>query len=280
MSAPPHADPGWGVFETMLVLAGRVVELDAHLARLSASVTTLYGGDLPSEARIFAVDRAAAIERGKLRLSFVPPRGDAAALPRGGAGPAAKSDAPALHAQAEEIAAAAIFPGPERGVTLRPTPVDGGLGEHKWVDRRLLDQAAATMGPAELPLLVDFDGSVLEASRASVFAIVGDRVLTPPTDGRILPSIARAQAIEAAVAAGVEVREERLTLADLEAAEVFLTGSVRGVEPVRAIDGAGLAPPGEVSARIAAGLRSRWLEPAAEPVAAGAAARRGGPPAR
>jgi branched-subunit amino acid aminotransferase/4-amino-4-deoxychorismate lyase len=121
---------------------------------------------------------------------------------------------------------------------------------------------------------------VLEASRASAFAIVGERVVTPPTDGRILPSIARAQAIEAALAAGIEVHEERLALGDLRAAEVFLTGSVRGVEPVKAIDGTALAPPGEISARIAAGLRSRWREPAAEPVAAGASERLGDPPGR
>src|SRR5882724_3806676 len=31
VSAAPHADPGKGVFETMLVIDGQPVELDAHL---------------------------------------------------------------------------------------------------------------------------------------------------------------------------------------------------------------------------------------------------------
>ena len=105
---------------------------------------------------------------------------------------------PELSVAIEEVEPAAVFPGPERSVGLRSTTVDGGLGEHKWADRRLLDRVAAKLPRGELPLLLDGDGSVLEASRASVFAILGERLLTPPTDGRILPSIARAQAIETA----------------------------------------------------------------------------------
>ncbi|HVY78152.1 MAG TPA: aminotransferase class IV [Solirubrobacterales bacterium] len=272
MSAPPHADPAWGVFETMLVLAGRAVELDAHVERLRASVAALYDSELPEGTRTLAVKRAAGIEHGKLRLTYAPPRS--------GAAPAAASARPELRLDAEEVEATAVFPGPERGVSLSPVTVAGGLGEHKWADRRLLERAASAAAPGELPLLLDADGSVLEASRASVFAIVGGRVVTPPTDGRILPSLARRQAIEVALEAGIEVGEGRLTLADLHRAEVFLTGSVRGVEPARAIAGAALAPVGELSARIAAGLRSRWLGPAAEPVAAAAGGRRDDPPGR
>jgi para-aminobenzoate synthetase/4-amino-4-deoxychorismate lyase len=262
MSALPHADPGRGVFETMLVIAGRAVELDAHLGRLSASIEALYGRAVPRQARAMVLDRAAGIEHGKLRLTVVPAPG-----------------APHLQVDAEEVDADAVFPGPERAASLRSAVVAGGLGEHKWVDRDLLDRIAAA-SPGELPLLVDADGSVLEASRASVFAVAGGRLLTPPTDGRILPSIARQQVIEVASGAGIETVEERLTLADLGGREVFLTGSVRGVEPARALDGAELALPGELSGRIAAGLRRRWRVPVAEPVAAGAGGQPGGPPGR
>jgi para-aminobenzoate synthetase / 4-amino-4-deoxychorismate lyase len=270
MSALPHADPGRGVFETMLVIAGRAIELDAHLGRLSASVETLYGRPLPTPARGLVVDRAGNIEHGKLRLTVVP-------------APAVSEDVAAatlrLAVDAEEVEAAAVFPGPKRAASLRSAAVAGGLGEHKWADRDLLDRLAATP-PGELPLLLDADGTVLEASRASVFVVAGGLLLTPPTDGRILPSIARQQVIEVAGAAGVETSEERLALADLHEHEVFLTGSVRGVEPVRALDGAELAPPGELSGRIAADLRRRWRVPAAAPVAAVAGGQPGGRPGR
>lgn len=241
----------------MLVIAGRAVELDAHIGRLSASVETLHGSDLPEQARSLVIDRARGIERGKLRLTFIP-------APR----------APRLRVDAEEVEAGTVFPGPERAAALRSTIVAGGLGEHKWADRDLLDRTTEA-SPGELPLLLDADGTVLEASRASVFVIQEGRLMTPPTDGRILPSIARQQAIEVASAEGIETSEERLTLADLVAAEVFLTGSVRGVEPARSLDGAQLAPSGEISERLAAGLRRRWRVPAGKPAAAVAA----GPPA-
>jgi len=261
MPALPHADPGRGVFETMLFIAGRAVELDAHIERLSTSVEALYDRALPRQARAMVRERAAGVEHGKLRLTVVP----IADL--------------ALEVAAAEVDIGVVFPGANRGATLRSTVVTGGLGEHKWADRDLLDRAAAS-APGELPLLLDADGAVLEASRASVFVVAGERLLTPPTDGRILPSIARQQVIEVASAAGIETSEERLTLADLQGREVFLTGSVRGVEPAVGLDGSELLPPGELSGRIAAGLRHRWRVPAAEPVAAVAGELRGDPPGR
>jgi para-aminobenzoate synthetase/4-amino-4-deoxychorismate lyase len=277
MSALPHADPGKGVFETMLVIAGRAVELDAHIGRLGTSVEALYGHLLPEQARISMLERAAGIEHGKLRLTVVPAESGLAG--RGVEGPPRAMVDPTLEIEAGEIDVDAVFPGADRGAALRSTVVAGGLGEHKWADRRLLDRIAAA-APGELPLLLDTDGTVLEASRASVFAVDGGRLLTPPTDGRILPSIARQQVIEVVRAMGIETDEERLTLADLLSSEVFLTGSVRGVEPARALDGAELAPPSELSGRIAAGLRRRWRVPEAEPVAAVAGGRPGGRPGR
>jgi para-aminobenzoate synthetase/4-amino-4-deoxychorismate lyase len=288
MSALPHADPGRGVFETMLVIAGRAVELDAHIERLSTSVEALYGSTLPRQARTMVLDRAAEIEHGKLRLTAAPPGGDLASRPPfsapetvcGGVGepPEASGDL-ALGVAAEEVDVEAVFPAVERGAALRSTVVAGGLGEHKWVDRDLLDRLAAAAAGG-LPLLLDADGTVLEASRASVFVVREERLLTPPTDGRILPSIARRQVIEVASAAGIETGEEQLTLADLRGREVFLTGSVRGVEPATRLDGSELLPPGKLSERIAAGLRRRWRVPAAEPVAAVAGGRPGGRPGR
>jgi para-aminobenzoate synthetase/4-amino-4-deoxychorismate lyase len=275
MSALPHADPGRGVFETMLVIAGRAVELDAHIERLGTSVEALYGAAVPGNARTMVLECAAGIEHGKLRHTVVPTPNRT--LTQGGEEPPEAIGALTLTVEAEEVDVEAVFPGTDRSAALRSTVIAGGLGEHKWADRDLLDRAAA-LAPDELPLLLDPDGTVLEASRASVFVIHGERLLTPPTDGRILPSIARRQAIEVAGAAGIETREERLTLADLRGRELFLTGSVRGVEPARALDGVELAPPGELSGRVAAGLRHRWRVPAAAPAAAVAGGQPNGPP--
>jgi len=101
---------------------------------------------------------------------------------------------------------------------------------------------------------------VLEASRANVFAVRGETLVTPPADGRLLPGIARRRVMEAADASGLLPHETELTIDDLIAAdEVLLAGSVRGVEPVRSIDGVELGQPSSASARVAAELRRGWM---------------------
>jgi para-aminobenzoate synthetase/4-amino-4-deoxychorismate lyase len=173
----------------------------------------------------------------------------------------------------EDVDPADLCPTRERAVKLRSLRRDGGLGSHKWVDRQGLAEA-----PGEpVPLLFDRDDEVLEAGRGNVFAAREGALRTPPADGRILPGIARAAAIEVARAEGIEVREERLTREDLLAAEeVFLTGSVRGVEPARSLDGAPLPGGDELRRRIGEGLLSRWRALSRRR----AGAPRPGPPAR
>jgi branched-subunit amino acid aminotransferase/4-amino-4-deoxychorismate lyase len=243
MALAPHVDPKAGVFETMLVAGGHPVELDAHLARLAASLETLFGEEIPSGTGESVRERADGIELGRLRLTVAP-------------GSDGKLMAEAV---AAEVDPALIFPARERAVGLRSLVVEGGLGAHKWADRALLEREEVKE-PGAVPLLLDRDETVLEASRGHVFVARDGGLATPPTDDRILPGIARGRAIEVAGEEGIDVREVELRLDDLlQADEVFLTGSVRGVEPVRSMDEAELSPAGELSERIAARLRRRWL---------------------
>ena len=203
----PRPDPALGVFETIAVIGGVAVELEAHLARLAASAGALYGhplsGDVADRAR-----RAAAQANGPCRLRIV-------ALADGGV-------------------AVALAPLPVRGpLRLEPVTVPGGLGAHKWLDRRLLDGLTAAVAPA-IPLLVDLDGALLEAAWANLLLVTADGALvTPPLDGRILPGVTRARTLERARALDLAVRERPCTLADLgAAAEVLLTSSLAGAAPV------------------------------------------------
>jgi para-aminobenzoate synthetase/4-amino-4-deoxychorismate lyase len=235
----PLPDPAAGVFETTLVVDGRPLSLDAHFARLEASLDELYGDPLPPSARDLITDAAAGIELGRSRLTVLP-GGEASA-------------------RAVPVDAALVFPAFEAGVELAPVLVPGGIGAHKWADRRLLERAETELAPA-VPLVVDTDGEPLEGSRGSLFLVSGGIVITPPADGRLLPGITRAQAIEVARALGLEVRERSVDAAELAAAdEVFLTGAVRGVEPVRRCAGVGEWDSGELTARVAAELRREWL---------------------
>jgi para-aminobenzoate synthetase/4-amino-4-deoxychorismate lyase len=249
----------------MLVIDGRPVELGAHLHRLSSSLATVFGAEPPLRARKEILAGARRVRHGKLRITVVPT----------GEGRTRISIATA------EVERPLVFPSAEHAVALRSFAVEGGLGAHKWADRGLREDAAAT-SPAELPLLLDRNGTVLETSRGSVFSVKDERLLTPPADGRILPGIARDQVLELARADGIQAREERLTLGDLRRGEeAFLAGSVRGVEPVRSVDGIEISPGGALSERIAAALRRRWLRvPEAGHAATVAIGRRGDRPAR
>ena len=64
-------------------------------------------------------------------------------------------------------------------------------------------------------LLVDIDGSLLETERANVFAVSGTVVSTPAANGRILPGSTRSSSCAAAAAIGLEVSVGPLALCDL-----------------------------------------------------------------
>ena len=259
MKHAPEPDPARGVFSTMLVVDGRPVELDPHLAQLRASVHALYGIELPAAAAELVLEEAHSFELARVRLACH----------------VAADGAPRLEAVTRAVAREIVLP--DEGLDLRATTVDRWYGAHKWVDRRLLDQLEAAAGPASA-LLVERDGRVLETTRANVFALGRDGVLrTPPADGSILPGVTRAATIELARELGATVHEQPLTCAQLCAArEVFATGSIRGVESVRSVDGAlvGEGARGELADALAEALRGRWLAPEAvsgRPVRAGRA---------
>jgi para-aminobenzoate synthetase/4-amino-4-deoxychorismate lyase len=239
----PRPDPRHGVFETLLVLDGRPVELDAHLARLETSVRALYGLEAPDGLRALVLRESLAGALGRLRVTVAPTR-------EGGLG---------AHAIGMAVDPGDVFPTGARAASLATTGTEAGLGEHKWADRALFERAEAVGPPGVVPLLLAADGAVLETSRANVFAVVDGELLTPPLDGRILPGVTRRRLIEIATGRGIEVREERLELQLLLGAdEVLLTGSVRGVEPVAAIDGSELTRSDRLTRLLADALRLRW----------------------
>jgi para-aminobenzoate synthetase/4-amino-4-deoxychorismate lyase len=257
MTALAQTDVAQGLFETLLVADGQAVELEAHLARLGASCELLLGKPLPERTPDLVRETAGGVRLGRLRLTVT-----------------AGAHGPQAQARAAEVDPAIVFPSPKSGAAeLRTLRLAGGLGAHKWVDRAALESIRE---PA-VALLLDGDGTVLEASRANVFAVRDGGLLTPPTDGRILPGIVRQAVIEVAAEEGIGLRQERLDLDDLPTAEeVFLTGSVRGLQRAGSLDGAPLPAAGELSRRLAAGLRRRWRVDL--PAAAGAPAPEASPP--
>jgi para-aminobenzoate synthetase/4-amino-4-deoxychorismate lyase len=192
----------------VLVEHGRPVGLERHLARLAASLEQLYSAALPTTVAAGAQAAAAehaSLERSRMRV-LADPDGSVRISVSAAGGIA--HDSP---------------------VGLVPFALPGGLGAHKWRDRRLLG-ALAQVADGAVPVLVDTDGQVLEAAYANIWLVEGPELITPPADGRILPGTTRAALLEAEPSA----REEAFDLARLEqAGAVFLTSSISGRHPAR-----------------------------------------------
>jgi para-aminobenzoate synthetase/4-amino-4-deoxychorismate lyase len=170
-----------GVFETLLIVNGLPIELEPHLARLSSSVQEFFGSELPADTRELVLERAASLALGRLRLTVAPGPDDVM-----------RPDAATAIVDLESV-----FPAWERAIVLRAFIIPGGLGAHKWADRAELARMESSVPEGCFPLL-DAGAEVLEASRAIVFAVEGEVLITPPADGRVLPGVARARAIDAA----------------------------------------------------------------------------------
>lgn len=228
----------------MLVVDGEPVALDEHLRRIEVSLDALYSSRLPARAPERIEQAAAGHELARLRLTATPVR----------------NGEPEIEVTALPISAEIVLPGWESGLDLESVTVDGWRGAHKWADRRLLEGLEGSLAPAT-PLIVDAAGVALETPRANLFAVWSDGELrTPPTDGAILPGVTRARVIALAERAGIHCRQAPLTLDALTtASEMFLTGSVRGVEAVRSLDGRPLDGPGELTSLIAGELGRAWL---------------------
>jgi para-aminobenzoate synthetase / 4-amino-4-deoxychorismate lyase len=198
---PSRPDPEGGVFSTLLVRDGAAVDLPAHLERLRHSVLELYGRALPDGLEDDL--RAAAGPHALARLRVV-------AFP----------GTTAVEIEARPIGKLDLDP-----VRLAPAVLPGGIGAHKWRDRRLLEDLERRLGA--VPLLTDRDGHVLEAAHANVWLREGTTLVTPPLDGRILPGTVRARLL-AEPPAGHTAREETVTLERLAAGdELLLSSSLR-----------------------------------------------------
>jgi D-alanine transaminase len=111
----------------------------------------------------------------------------------------------------------------------------------------LLRQQAQDAGAQEALLIRD--GLMTEGSASNSYAVIEGVLYTAPKDEKVLPGITRDLVLELAVSAGIEVKEEPVSLEALRAAdEIWISSSTREVLPVTVLDNqaVGTGKPGPV----------------------------------
>ncbi|MBI2194074.1 MAG: aminotransferase class IV [Planctomycetes bacterium] len=121
-----------------------------------------------------------------------------------------------------------------------------------YLNNALALMEAADVGAGEA-IMLNPDGWVTEATTSNVWIVRDGAALTPSLDCGLLRGITRGILLEIARAHGVPARETRISAGEmLGADEVFLSGTTRGVMPVRQVDQTriGSGRPGPVTRRL------------------------------
>jgi branched-chain amino acid aminotransferase len=250
---------GDSVYETLAWLAGRLVFLDEHLARLERSARSIYL-DPPPRGRIEAAMRAAAEATGDAaaRVRVIVTRGAGELVdidPATATAPRLVVIAQPLQAPTQEVLDAGVAVEVVHHSRSVPGSVDPAVKSGNYLPSVLAIAEARRRNPtASEAILCAANGGVAEGATSNVFLVEAGVLCTPALEVGILEGVTRAKVLELAVGAGIATRESLFVPTDhLRAAdEVFLTSAVRGILPVTTVDGSriGGGRPGPITRRL------------------------------
>lgn len=223
---------GDGLFETALLVGGRVRYFDDHLNRLFSGCERL--GIAPPEEQTLRTEVAkvtAGAERGVLKITVT----------RGAGG---RGYRPSGSMQSTRVVGLHPFnPAPKTPLRLRWCDIRLGrnprLAGIKHLNRleQVLAQSEWREGEADEGVMLDTEGEVVCATSANLFAVRDGALITPDLRFCGVRGVMRAQVLKAAATLRLTVSEEPLWPHDLEtASEVFITNAVRGIRSVASLD--------------------------------------------
>lgn len=230
---------GDGAFETLKVINGVPFALNRHIVRLNNSLRGL------RMKEVAPVTIQAAIQE-VLSAPSDSPIGRMRITVTSGAGPLG-SDRAANHQtigiltsgvnQWSEQARVCVVPWRRNEFS-----ATAGLKTTSYAENVVALEVAHATAHSEA-LFLDTSGRVSEGTGSNVFAVFGDRILTPSRSTGLLSGITRELLLEWGPRAGYQCLEDDFTLADLtNANEVFLTSSTRDIQKVNEVsvlDGSG-----------------------------------------
>lgn len=228
----PAAAHGAGLFETILVVRGRPVLFEEHIARLIASCDELDFAR-PDAARLrgHVLRQIAPLARRRevaLRIAWLATTDDPA-----------RSSSWTIATSTGPLPRGTIARRRHGRVSVLPREHARALPRHKTTSYLpcIVALHAARAAGADEAFFVDARGRILEGATTNVFAVDGNRLLTPPVSAGLLPGIMRAWVIANAPTLGLRVVQRLPTRAMLLGGS-FMTGSLTTIAPIRQLDGA------------------------------------------
>ncbi len=226
------------LFETFKAHQQNILLSPQHLDRLERSAQLL---DFPCDRQRISsslVQMAAALKSPVSRIRLTLSRGDFQGL----AWPAAKESRFVLTAaeyteltdDERRVGAACITAPNQRGNPVSHLPQ---MKRGNYADCLYAANYARQSGAREA-LFFDQEQNILEGTTSNLFALIDDRLITPPAGTLVLDGIMRQQVINAATELGIKVDERKLSRVELnQAGEIFLTNSLIDILPISSIDG-------------------------------------------
>jgi D-alanine transaminase len=249
-----------GIYEVILLKAGRLEDLDGHLDRLERSAVEL--------SLVMPVTRATLVHlleqvalRNKLPDALIYLQITRGVAPRNHAFPVGVR--PALVITAKRLSHP-IGDEPEPAMDVITMPdIRWGRCDIKSVallPNILAREQAKQQGAGEA-WFVDRDGRITEGSSSNAWIVdAKGRLITRHLDKGILPGITRSVVAELAREFQITVEERAFTVAEAKAAsEAFITGTSAYIHPVKSIDGhkIGDGALGPISAKLYAACLAR-----------------------
>ncbi|HOX50479.1 MAG TPA: aminodeoxychorismate synthase component I [Fibrobacteria bacterium] len=228
---------GFGFFETILVQEGRILRLDAHVARFRRAWERFFASPFPDITWKDVIDLV--LEKNGLSGTVAAVKLSASAGKPGSLERGIRlmvTARPYIHrlaASGREGLRLATWP------QARQSP----LSDHKTMNYMLSRLAAdwAKEHGADEAILLNADGTVSETNTANILCKMDGKFRVPVSE-HALPGTMLGAVLDHLAAQGVPVEHRRISSDELKQAEsVYLTNALMGVVPVTEIDGTAIA---------------------------------------
>ncbi len=248
-----------GVYEVAAIIDGKLIDNEAHVARLERSLNALRLESPVSMGEIIEIEKAL-VARNGIREGLVYLQITRGAAERDFSFPEGVKATLIGFAQKKNILAS---PYAEKGIKVVTAP------DLRWARRdiksiallaQVLAKQAATEAGCQEAWMVDADGFVTEGSSSTAFIVTkAGAIVTRPNSNAILPGCTRRSVLALAEQRALTFEERPFAVTEAyDAAEAFLTSASNLVLPIVEIDGHALGD--GVPGPYARELRALYLD--------------------